>query len=133
MKVTITEACGRCKRTAPREVELTEAAAIEAKQDARKKKQEDIARYFTNEADPASAANMPDLIVYFKGTVQMTDKICDAFCAETIKTTLEKVLFRPIDPTTRKPREKKEPSEKTPDSKVKEKKPSKKDASSPSA
>lgn len=127
MKVTITEQCGRCKRTAPREVELAEASAIEAKQDARKKKRDEIVQHFKDEP----VADMPDLIVYFKGEVMMTDKICDTFCAETIKSTLEKVLFRPIDPTARKPREKKEPSEKTPDSKVKDKKPSKKDAASP--
>jgi len=125
MKVTITEQCGRCKRTAPREVDLSEASAIEAKQDARQKKRDEIAQHFNNQ-EPAG--DMPDLIVYFKGEVMMTDKICDTFCAETIKSTLEKVLFRPIDPTARKPREKKEPSEKTSDSKVKEKKPSKKDA-----
>lgn len=124
MKVTITEQCGRCKRTALREVDLSEASAIEAKQDAREKKRIEIVQHFSQEP----AGDMPDLIVYFKGEVMMTDKICDTFCAETIKSTLEKVLFRPIDPTARKPREKKEPSEKTPDSKVKEKKPSKKDA-----
>lgn len=123
MKVTITEQCGRCKRTAPREVELTEASAIEAKQNARKQKREEVVQHFANEP----TGDMPDLIVYFKGEVMMTDKVCDAFCAETIKATLEKVLFRPIDPAARKPREKKEPSEKTSDSKVKEKKPSKKE------
>lgn len=118
MKVTITEQCGRCKRTAPREVELTEAAAIETKQDARRKKCEEIEQYFNNEP----VGDMPDLIVYFKGHVLMTDKVCDAFCSETIRSTLGKVLFRPIDPTARKPREKKETSEKNPDSKVKDKK-----------
>jgi len=124
MKVTITEQCGRCKRTAPREVELTEAAALEAKEKVRQERCEDIAKYFAD----VPAGDMPDLLVYFKGKVKMTDRICDTFCAETIKSTLEKVLFRPIDPTARKPREKKESVEKTPDSKVKEKKPSKKDA-----
>lgn len=125
MKVTITEQCGRCKRTAPREVELTEASALEAKENVRAKMRADLEKYLRE----LPAGDTPDLIVYFKGTVQMTDKICDTFCAETIKSTLEKVLFRPIDPTTRKPREKKEPSEKMPNSKVKEKKPSKKDVS----
>jgi len=127
MKVTITEQCGRCKRTAPLEVDLTEASAIEAKQDERKKKCTEIHR-FLNETKPE---DMPDLIVYFKGHVQVTDQICDTFCAETIQSTLDKVLFRPIDPTTRKPREKRDPSEKNLESRVKDKKPSKKDAAFP--
>src|SRR5512136_2011905 len=122
MKVTITETCGRCKRTAPLEVELTEASAIEEKEAKLAAMCESIRTNFEN----PSSEQMPDLVVYFKGRVYITPKICDVHCAETIRTTLDKVLFRPIDPTMRKPREKK--LEKIADSKVKEKKSSKKDA-----
>jgi len=97
MKVTITETCSRCKRTAMKEIDSSEIAALE---------QEEATRLEAREAllsDMMNHTNAPDLVVMFKGHITTIDRICDAYCAKTVRNSLDAV-FKVVDPSKRKPR-----------------------------
>lgn len=102
MKVVITEGCSRCKRQAPREVESSELAQIEEAAAKRTIDRDAVVQYLKDQK------NAPDLIVYFKGEVRTMDKVCAAFCTETVTRNIE-LIFRDIDATKRKTRTPKEP------------------------
>lgn len=105
MKVIITERCDRCKREAPKEIEHTQVETLEAAEQLRQKNFEEL-----KQVAESRVQALPDLIVFFKGTVRTIDHVCDANCKETIEHALQAV-FRDIDPSKRAPRKTRTPAE----------------------
>jgi hypothetical protein len=83
MKVTITDKCHRCQREAPREVDSSEIPGIEAAEKKRKEVEEQVREALRAIAE-ASGEAMPDVVLYLRGQVSVTQKICDAFCVKTV-------------------------------------------------
>jgi hypothetical protein len=105
MKVKIPDQCDRCKRQSEREVDTSELAAIEEAQNNAAAKTEELKKFLSEQPKAA----MPDLIVYFKGEVHMTNTICDKYCAKTVKNQMDG-MFKVIDPTKKRgPRKDKAP------------------------
>lgn len=101
MKVTITEGCNRCKREVPKEIDSSEIPALEKAAETRAAKCDEVVEHLKG------LENAPDLVVMFKGEVRTIDRICDAYCAGTVKNNLD-IIFKEIDPSKRKPRTKKD-------------------------
>lgn len=105
MKVTITDKCDRCKREAPKEVDSTEIPQLEAANERRQQALEAISNAF-KDLNANYEGAMPDLIVVYKGQIQTTGKVCDAFCDKTIQNQIT-AMFKDIDVSKRKPKTKK--------------------------
>lgn len=92
--VTVKQQCSRCKR----EVELTissdELAEFEA-QVSKGSEQEQAIRNFVE------ANDMPDLVVIFKGEVQVFSEVCAAHCEKPVTNSIGNI-FREPKPRGRK-------------------------------
>jgi len=102
--VTVTEQCDRCKRKEQVTIPSDKVGEFEQRAaEAERRKQ--VVQAFVDEHKDG----LPDLVVIYKGTVQMLGNVCDAYCDKTVQNTLAP-LFR--EPKERKPRTKKTPEEK---------------------
>jgi hypothetical protein len=108
--VAVTTKCDRCKRKEQVTISSDKVAEYEALQEAEKAHQQAVIDFVasTQEAD---RHKLPDLVVIFKGKVQMLSNVCDAYCAKTVQNSLD-VLFREAKP--RKPRKKREDTKDAP-------------------
>jgi hypothetical protein len=101
--VTVTEQCGRCKRKEQVTIKSDQVEAFEKKDEERKEYEQSVIE-FVESRQEADRHKLPDLVVIFKGKVQMISQVCDAHCAKTVQNGIE-ALFREHKP--RKPRTKK--------------------------
>ena len=102
MEVTITDKCQRCKREAPRKVDSSEIPAIEEANKKRQATEDHIHTLFAELAQEAGGA-MPDLVVYLRGEVMVTGRICDAFCLKTV-TNARDSMFKDISERKGRPK-----------------------------
>lgn len=133
MKVNVTDKCHRCKREAPREVDHTEVDAIAAAEQSRLEVAKHVSELLKG-AETENADAMPDLIVFFRGQIQIIPQVCEPFCEKTIRNSIDS-MFKDISERKGRPKgngtkAKKDAKAKTPASAVKD---SKKDAASSSA
>jgi hypothetical protein len=98
--VTVTEQCGRCKRKERVVIKSDQIEAFEQKERDAEQSRNAVETFVADNTD-----KLPDLVVIFKGKVQMISQVCDAHCAKTVQNTLD-TLFR--EPKPRKPRAKKQ-------------------------
>lgn len=94
--VTVTESCNRCKRKEQVTISSDKVGEFEARHDqhvANKSTVDDFVR--------ENEGKLPDLVVIFKGKVQMLSKVCDAYCTKTVQNGVD-TLFR--EHKVRKPR-----------------------------
>lgn len=110
--VTVTEQCNRCKRKAQIIISSDKLAAYEEK-DAQHVANKSTVDDFVRENE----GKLPDLVIIFKGKVQMLSQVCDAHCAKTVQNGVD-ALFREHKP--RKPRQQKTVEEKSADKAAKE-------------
>lgn len=101
MQIKVTEKCDRCQRVSELEIDSKDLEKFEQADARRVATFNTVSEFLKNQ----SQDDMPDLMVWFKGTVFMRGRICEDFCEETIKNQLDKGIFRPMDATKRKPRE----------------------------
>jgi hypothetical protein len=98
MEVKITKSCDRCKRREEIPIDSEKIPELEAKDAEQKSMQDKIRQFFET-----MGGGTPDLVVIFKGKVQITSNICDAHCVKPVQNQLENV-FREAKP--RQPRTK---------------------------
>jgi hypothetical protein len=100
MQIKVTEKCDRCQRVAELEIDSQDLGKFEQTDERRTTAFNAVQEFLKGQTQE----DMPDLIVWFKGTVFMKGRICDAFCKETIQNQLDKGIFRAMDATKRKER-----------------------------
>ena len=110
--VTVTERCHRCKRKEQITISSDKIEEFEQKDAAAKAHEQSVIDFVEANKD-----KLPDLVVIFKGKVQMLSSICDAYCTKTVQNGVD-TLFREHKP--RKPRTQKTPEEKAADKAAKE-------------
>jgi hypothetical protein len=101
--VTVTTQCDRCKRKEQVVISSDKVAEFEERQARDEEARKTVENFVVEHGE------LPDLVVIFKGKVQMLSNVCDAHCAKTVENNLE-TMFRVAKP--RKPRTKKTPEEK---------------------
>ena len=102
--VTVTEQCDRCKRKEQVTIPSDKIGEFEARAEAQAAYMARVNQFVTE-----NASELPDLVVIFKGKVQMLSNVCDAYCAKTVLNGVD-MLFR--EHKERKPRQKRTPEEK---------------------
>jgi hypothetical protein len=98
--VTVTKQCGRCKRKEHVTISSDQVAAFEKAEEEHAARRTKVNRFVEENGDA-----LPDLVVIFKGKVQMISEVCDAYCARTVQNNIDP-LFR-----ERKPRVVRTPEE----------------------
>lgn len=98
--VSVTEQCARCKRKEQITISSDKVPEFEARQEATKEHEQAVIDFVE-----ANQGKLPDLVVIFKGKVQMLSQICDAHCTKTVQNNVD-ALFR-----EHKPRKQKTPEE----------------------
>jgi hypothetical protein len=104
--VAVTEQCSRCKRKEQVTISSDKVPEFEARQEAEKAQEQAVIDFVE-----ANKGKLPDLVVIFKGKVQMLSSVCDAYCTKTVQNGVD-TLFRehkPRKPRTKKPAEPSEP------------------------
>jgi hypothetical protein len=101
--VTVTEQCDRCKRKEQVTIPSDRIGEFERRQIEAQEHQAKVTQFVQD-----NEGALPDLVVIFKGKVQMLSNVCDAYCAKTVQNNVD-VLFREVKP--RKPRKKKDKTE----------------------
>lgn len=121
MKVTITDACDRCKRETPRDVDSSELPRIEESQKQHASKVQLVGQSLL---DQAKEPGMPDLVIFFKGQVHTICRVCEDHCAKTVQNSID-TICKVIEKRKGKPKKKYDDSKKakTKDSGVKDDKP----------
>jgi hypothetical protein len=74
MKVTVPEHCDRCKRASTLELTLAQA---QEKEDQALKHEEEVQALQTYLDEMNENGRMPDLVIFYKGTTIIKDKVCD--------------------------------------------------------
>ena len=110
--VTVTEHCHRCKRKEQITISSDKIDEFEQKDAAAKAHEQSVVEFVESHK-----GHLPDLVVIFKGQVQMLSNVCDAYCAKTVQNGVD-TLFR--EHKQRKPRTQKTPEEKAADKAAKE-------------
>ena len=99
--VTVTEQCGRCKRKEQITISSDKVSEFEQRQVAEKQHEQNVIDFVE-----ANQGKLPDLVVIFKGKVQMTSAVCEAHCTKTVQNNVD-ALFREHKPRApRKPKPK---------------------------
>jgi hypothetical protein len=97
--VAVTEQCARCKRKEQITISSDKVPEFEARQEAVKEHEQAVIQFAE-----ANKGKLPDLVVIFKGKVQMLSQICDAHCTKTVQNNVD-ALFREHKPRApRKPK-----------------------------
>ena len=94
--VHVTEQCHRCKRKEQITISSDKVPEFEQRQVASKTHEQAVIDFAE-----ANKGKLPDLVVIFKGKVQMLSQICDAHCAKTVQNSVDS-LFREHKPRVQK-------------------------------
>lgn len=101
INVTVTEQCSRCKRKEQVTIRSDQVEVFEKREEERKLDEQAVLDFVASRQE-ADRYKLPDLVVVFKGRVQMLSQVCDAHCTKTVQNGID-ALFREHQP--RQPRQ----------------------------